>query len=206
VVRTLAARVAGEPAPVGVLLVSMPVLNGPWRRLAWPGVFDGVPRDRRAAVLNHPRLGVRCISRVIVEPRFRGLGVATRLVRAYLRRPMTVHTEALAAMGEVARFFERAGMSRLDVPPSARHARLLDLLEQHRVPLGMLSTPGAALRLVRARVSPRVLARELRRWHGVHDRAGGSIPSIAVVFRRACRELLSRPAAFVHRRSEREKA
>ena len=45
--RVLVAHAAeGTGSPVGVLVVSMPTLNAPWRDLAWPGRFRSA--DKRA--------------------------------------------------------------------------------------------------------------------------------------------------------------
>lgn len=115
-VRTLRACEGAELA--GVLVVSMPTLNALWRKRAWADWACGAsPRDA-AAALNER---VRTISRVVVDPRWRGLGVAAALVRAYLADPLTTHTEAPAAMGRYCRFFESAGM-RAVVGTRARHA------------------------------------------------------------------------------------
>lgn len=139
---TVAKRVCGGPAivaafddsvsgahggPIGVLLVSMPTLNGSWRAIAWPSLAHdaATPRTLQAARLN---ACVRCVSRVIVEPRWRAQGVASGLVRWYLQRSITRYTEAIASMGGVCPFFERAGMRAYHLPPTQRDARLLDAL------------------------------------------------------------------------------
>lgn len=57
---------------------------------------------------------VRTISRVIVHPQFRGIGLASQLVRTALRNCPTRYVEALAQMGRVHPFFERAGMTRIE--------------------------------------------------------------------------------------------
>ncbi|CAG0980985.1 hypothetical protein PHYC_01764 [Phycisphaerales bacterium] len=118
----LAARDGRTDDLAGVLVVSMPALNAPWRRAAWGERYTPRGRGRRAAIA---RLNaeVRTISRVIVEPRYRALGVATALVRAYLIRPGTARTEALSAMGAYCPLFERAGMRPLALPRSRRDAR-----------------------------------------------------------------------------------
>lgn len=99
------------PQVAGVLVVSHPALFGWWRDEAWPGRYiprrDGPTRIQAAEHLNAE---VRTISRVIVDPRFRALGVASSLVRAYLASPRTRRTEAAAAMGGLCPFFARAGM------------------------------------------------------------------------------------------------
>ncbi|HYE01768.1 MAG TPA: GNAT family N-acetyltransferase [Phycisphaerales bacterium] len=104
----------GRGELAGVLVVSMPTLNGPWRELAWPGRYAGPDRRRGLRRLNAE---VRTISRVVVEPRYRGLGLGRRLVEAYLRRPLTAATEAVAAMGGACPFFARAGMREYEVGP-----------------------------------------------------------------------------------------
>lgn len=112
---------------LGVLVVSMPVLHGSLRDVATGGRYVGLtPRDR-AAFVNRE---VRTISRVVVDPRCRGLGVATRLVLHVLDHASTVYTEAWASMGRVSPFFARAGMARFDAPATAAQARLRDALAE----------------------------------------------------------------------------
>ncbi len=53
---------------------------------------------------------LRTLSRVIVHPAFRSLGLAVRLVRHVLDHCPTRYTEALALMGHLHPMFERAGM------------------------------------------------------------------------------------------------
>lgn len=114
----------------GVLVVSHPNFNAIWRRQAWPGRYDGVSKALAAERLNRE---VRTISRVIVEPRSRGLGVASGLVRAYLAAPLTPATEAIAAMGGVSPFFKAAGMTEYELPRSPHDARLLDAIDFARM-------------------------------------------------------------------------
>lgn len=116
---------------VGVLEVAYPTLNGSWRALAWPELFGpaalaGLDRAGAAHRLNGM---VRTISRVVVDPRYRGMGVAKRLVVAYLRQPLTPLTEALAGMGHFSPFFQAAGMRAVPFERAARYRRLLARLE-----------------------------------------------------------------------------
>lgn len=198
-VRVLAARAACERGPVGVLVVSMPVLNGPWRREVWPGVFEGGTARERAAALNNASAGVRCISRVIVDPRYRSLGVATMLVRAYLHEPMTPRTEALAVMGRASSFFERAGMTPHAMTPAKRHVRLMRALALAHVTACDLATPGRTLTRVMRTRRAHEIERALRSWAGA-SRATARLRDAALieVLRAAARSVMSRPVVFTH--------
>lgn len=55
---------------------------------------------------------VRLLQRVIVEPRFRALGVASRLLREALPQLGVPFVECLAEMGQFSGFLERAGFER----------------------------------------------------------------------------------------------
>lgn len=141
----------------GVLVVSMPTLCGVWRRQAWPGRYAG--RDRKAAT-RRINTELRCISRVIIDPRYRGLGLATRLVRTYLESPLSPATEAVAAMGRICPFFERAGMTAYRVPMHAADARLSDAIEAAGYEPWMLADPNRAQGLL----AHPLVAAELYRW------------------------------------------
>ncbi len=121
----------------GVLIISMPTLNGSWRNRAWPNFFrTGDKRTDAHRINTH----LRCISRVIVEPRSRGLGIATQLVRSYLKNPITQATEAFAAMGSICPFFEHAGMTPMVMFHAPDDLRLLDALCGQSIELQSLIT------------------------------------------------------------------
>jgi hypothetical protein len=178
----------------------MPTLNASWRRRAWPGLFNTGDKREDARRINHPVTGVRCISRVIVDPRFRALGLATRLVRAYLDDPLTTHTEAVAAMGRLSGFFEAAGMTRFNLPLGVGHARLMDLLDQFGIEPHELATPTRTFARARARIGDPLLTRELRHWSRSSRAAAAASRASSEpidLFRAACRMLASGPVAFV---------
>lgn len=180
-VRYLRAVRSGRLA--GVLVVAMPTLNGSWREIAWgrPSQRD---RSARAHELNRT---LRTIARVIVDPRLRGLGVATALVRAYLKAPLTERTEAVATMGAVCPFFVRAGMTEAPVPVHPADARLADALDAAGIDAWQL--PAWADR------DPFV-ARELGRWKRNRGAAVTRVPD-ARLASEATRRLLARPRAYV---------
>lgn len=127
--RSAAARFLNEPPhqqTVAVLVESLPSLACKLRNWALNDRYGTwlTPRAR-ATLLNRE---VRVISRVVVHPCWRGLGLAVELVRHALSTPTTIYTEALAAMGRVNPFFERAGMTAYHRPPHAYDTRLTDAM------------------------------------------------------------------------------
>jgi GNAT superfamily N-acetyltransferase len=92
---------------VGVIVYTMPTACLELRSAATGNFLAGLDRSTQLAVINK---NIRRISRVIIEPRFRGLGLATRLVRETMPRINVLIIEAMAVMGMVNPFFEKAGM------------------------------------------------------------------------------------------------
>jgi GNAT superfamily N-acetyltransferase len=190
-VRVLAAKHGAET--IGVLVVSMPTLNGAWRERAWPGCYTGarVSKQTAAARLNRD---IRCISRVIVDPRYRGRGVGARLVRHYLQSPLTRRTEAVAAMGAASPMFTRAGMREWIGERTKRDSRLIDGLHQANLRPWYIADVRA---MVRRAHRDRSLEKALRAWamkHGATRRlTGGPIEDIIAA---AARSIVQRPRAY----------
>ena len=103
-----------------VLVVSPPLMTVRGRNIAMAGRYSGT--DRREAIRRLNR-EIECISRVIVHPTYRGSGLAERLVRHALATAQTPFVEALAAMGRVHPFFEKAGMTATFVEPGSARRR-----------------------------------------------------------------------------------
>ncbi len=66
------------------------------------------------------------IARVIVHPKFRGIGVAVELVRRTLPLEGRPYVETLAVMARYNPFFERAGMIRVAAEPDPEKRRALE--------------------------------------------------------------------------------
>lgn len=186
-------RAVDDGRTVGVLVVSRPTLNAAWRRLAWPDALAGLDKRATAAWVN---AHLRTISRVVVEPRWRGTGVARSLVRAYLDDPLTAHTEAVAAMAGVSPFFERAGMRRVDRAMTRRDRALRRVLRD----AGIRAWELLDLRAARTwcERSPPVRA-ELRRWAKSSRGTRGLVNGPeAILAARAGASLSARPVALVY--------
>jgi GNAT superfamily N-acetyltransferase len=115
---------SGIHAPaVGVIVYSMPVPEVELRDVATAGFFAGFDRSTKCALLN---AHIRCITRLIIDPRFRGLGLASRLIRETMPRLGVAIIEAMAVMGLVNPFLERAGMTAYRANVPVRTVRLVE--------------------------------------------------------------------------------
>ena len=97
-----------EGRVVAVAVLSYPTVNSGARDRALG--MEGWERGRKLAFVNEH---VRTISRVVVHPQFRGVGLASRLVRCVCAECPTRFVEAFAVMGRVHPFFEKGGMRRI---------------------------------------------------------------------------------------------
>jgi GNAT superfamily N-acetyltransferase len=120
-------RWRGLAAPVvGIIVYGAPSANLAARNRAAGGVFAGLDRSAALTLLNERLL---CIRRVIIEPRYRGLGLAARLVRETLPLTGAAMVEAVSTMGRMHPFFQRAGMTAFETPPDAKTERMQAALE-----------------------------------------------------------------------------
>jgi hypothetical protein len=111
--------------PVGVIVYSTATAGLELRNVATGNLFAGLDRGAQLALFNK---NIRRISRVIIEPRFRGLGLASRLVRETMPRLNVPIIEAVAVMGLVNPFFEKAGMKAYRGKPPVAHVQLIEAL------------------------------------------------------------------------------
>jgi len=125
---------------VGVVVYSRSPLSLAARNLATGGRYRlGGGRAAIGALINRE---LRIISRVVITPNWRGLGLGARLVRETLPLAGTPYVEALAAMGHMSAFFERAGMTAYPQSPAPQGERLRAAFES--VGIGRLARRSAA--------------------------------------------------------------
>jgi len=122
----------------GVIVYKMPDANIELRSVATGGLFAGLDRDTQLALVNS---NIRRIARVIVDPMFRGLGLAARLVRETMPLLNVPIIEALAVMGLVNPFFEKAGMQSYKANMPMRSIRLIEVLRNVGIEQRSLLSP-----------------------------------------------------------------
>ena len=125
---------------VGVIVYTMPAAALELRNIATAGFFSGFG-DRRLQ-LQMVNKHIRCISRVIIEPRYRGLGLASMLVRETIPKIDAEIIEALAVMGTINPFFEKAGMRRYEGKVPLRCAKLIEAMGTVGINEDMLIDPA----------------------------------------------------------------
>jgi GNAT superfamily N-acetyltransferase len=184
---------------VAVLVESMPALNCRLRDYALDNRY-GFWKDcrQRAAILNAE---LRCISRVIVHPQWRGLGLAGKLVRAALDSAPTRYTEALAAMGNVHPFFERAGMIAYRRPAHEFDQRLATALQTAGFePVDLALLDHTATRIEALPAAKRTwLLREIDRWYRrTFGRSSKAPPDLRRQLRAARQRLSCEPVYYLH--------
>jgi len=159
--RIFAAKLGGETA--GVIVYSMPAPSVELRNVATGNYFLGLDRRSLITLVNKT---IRTISRVVVEPRFRGLGLAVRLVRETMPLMNVPMIEALAVMGHANPFFEKAGMKAYKAPLSAHCVQMTEALSLVGIDDGLLIDAQAAQRHIENLSEGRrlFLEREIRRF------------------------------------------
>jgi hypothetical protein len=110
---------------VGIIVYKMPTPGAELRNVATGGFFTGFDRATQLVLLNK---NIRCINRLIIDPRFRSLGLASRLVRETMPKIDIPIVEAMAVIGIVNPFLEKAGMKAFTSKIQARCVRLVEAL------------------------------------------------------------------------------
>ena len=150
---------------IGVIVYSRSPLSLSARDRATGGRYrtGGLGRVATAGLINRE---LRIISRVVLTPNWRGLGLGSRLVAETMPEVGTPYVETLAAMGEMHPLFVRAGMAAYPQQPSAEGERLRAALDA--AGLGRADRRNAArLEESLGALDPaaqRLAEREIARW------------------------------------------
>jgi len=120
-----AAYVEGELAAVIVYTTPHFTLRG--RNIAAPEYKPTKPYQEYLKRLNRD---FTRIARVIVAPKFRGIGLGVKIVKDTMPLTGKKYVETLAVMAKYNPFFEKAGMRRIDLPESEDVKRIKQCLER----------------------------------------------------------------------------
>jgi hypothetical protein len=110
----------------GIIIYSMPVCSIQLRNIATQGLFTKLGSS--SVNMQLVNQNIRNISRVVIEPRYRALGLAYELVQQTMPMLKVPYIEAQAVMGKINPFFEKAGMMKYEAPESSNCAKLRQAL------------------------------------------------------------------------------
>jgi len=186
---------AGGKTPVGVIVYSNAPAVLELRNIATSHVFAGLDRSTQLQLIN---ANIRRISRLVIEPRFRGLGLASRLVRETMLLVNVPIIEAVAVMGWVNPFFERAGMKAYKAKPSAASVQFVEALSVIGIEQAELIDP----QLVQQKINwlgdcrAQFIEREIRHFLKSHGRRRDMPPGIERT-RYILTKLTARPVYYI---------
>jgi GNAT superfamily N-acetyltransferase len=190
---------------VGVIVYSRSPLSLAARNRATGGRYR-LARCGRVATASLINQELRIISRVVVAPNWRGLGLASRLVAETMPLVGTPYVEALAAMGEMHPLFVRAGMTAYPQGASKEGERLAAALESAglaRADRRSAVSLAAALDALGPSAPRRLADREIARWARSYLGAKNhrtNQPDRRRMLELVARHLDSRPVYYLWRR------
>lgn len=119
--------------PAGVVVVSYPDLHSAARNLATDSTYKNVQDRRVATVLNRE---VAKISRIVICPQLRGIGLACRMLEFVVPRLGAKYVECVTSMSRWSRFLERVGFREVPQTCHPVEAELMDWASQEKPPAG----------------------------------------------------------------------
>lgn len=147
----------------GVLCVCLPYPSSRGRRLAFGSVYTAASVEASTHFIQRD---FRTITRVVVEPRFRGAGVSKLMLREAMKHHETRFLESMAVMARFVPFFQRAGFREYDTGLSIHDCRYLGALENIGLDLATLCKAQDLHAMVDGLVKDtrRFLRSETERW------------------------------------------
>jgi len=190
-------RLAGTSRTItaGVIVYSTASAVLELRNIATGNFFVGLDKGTQLSLMNRD---IRRISRVIVEPRFRGLGLAKQLVRETMPELNVPIVEAIAMMGLVNPFLERAGMKAYTAPLHTGNIRLIEALSAVGIEADLLIDPYNVQRTIDRLPSEKsqFLERQIRYFLRSHGRRRDMPPGLERT-RYFLTRLTSRPTYYI---------
>jgi len=182
-------------APAGVIVYCAPNPRVELRTVATDGAFAELDKQTQLALINR---NIRCVARLIIEPRFRGVGLATRLVRETMPLMEVPIIEALGVMPQVNPFLERAGMQAFAPRTPLAHVQLIEAFSAVGIEADQLIDPGAVQERVDTLSWPAIDFLEMRigqfmKSHGTRR----TMPSGLERTRYILNKLTRRPAYYI---------
>ena len=183
--------------PIGIVVYGHPMGACHLRNRATANRYAGKPLSARRKLLDKE---VRVVQRIVVDPRFRGLGLAARLLQETMPLLGVRYVECITVMGGYSGFLQKAGFACIGRVEAPRVGRiLLAVLRQRGLNEHILTTPELlqkALEEIAEKDKP-LWNLVLKWWRGRRFTKGGGEPTPKRCANALTSELLSRPFYFI---------
>lgn len=124
---------------VGVVLYTSPHIYLKARYEAFPHLRE-LSKKSGKAYLDYINKCFRRLARIVVHPKYRGIGLSTKLITETMPRLEVPYVECLAVMAKYHPFLEKAGMVRIDTTPSNIIEYIYRKLEEFGFNLDMIQS------------------------------------------------------------------
>jgi len=121
---------------IGVIVVTYPHLALKGRNIFNDKKYSRMTKENCTAINKE----YECIARVILHPQYRGLGLAYYMLKEYFKLSDSPYIETVAVMANYTPFFERAGMTRIDVEQDRKRVNAVQELEGFGFNIALLSS------------------------------------------------------------------
>lgn len=172
------AHLPGDGSPAAIVVVSYPDMHSSARNLATDDRYKIGGRRDQAQKLSREVLKM---SRIVVTPELRGIGVASWLIARVIEKLQCRYIECVTAMGLYTTFLQTLGFREIPQTTSTAEAELLDLAGQINVPATTSLDPEELARFidgqsVRMRRKFRRAVWQYYHQYVLHRRTGKKVP------------------------------
>jgi len=121
---------------IGVIVITYPHLNLRGRNVYCNNRYGKMSKENCTAINER----FECISRIVIHPKFRGIGLSKKLLNKYFEMTDCDYIETLAVMANYNPFFEKAGMTRMSIKEDEKRVKLLSQFGDYGFNVSLLSS------------------------------------------------------------------
>lgn len=121
---------------VGVIVITYPHLALKGRNIFLNGKYNKMTKENCDAINSE----FECIARVVVLPKYRGIGLSYYFLKEYFKLTDIQYTETLAVMANYSPFFQKAGMTRIDVDEDVKREKMIEALIKYEFNTDLLAS------------------------------------------------------------------
>jgi len=121
---------------IGVIMVCYPHLALKGRNIALDNRFSRMTKENCQQINEE----IDYVARVIIHPKYRGIGLSQYMLKEYFKLTDARYVETLAVMARYNPFFEKAGMTRIDIDIDSKREDSVRALEEFGFSIDLISS------------------------------------------------------------------